>query len=308
MRFEPMRMTHRVATVGILCGLGFSLAACRQAVRVIDRPAELVSCVQAALGNPHVLASVNAFELSIDAEPAPGNRTGRPDHTALVLDASGSFRRSSTMSYPGQGLKTSTMQFVDGHVVVTMSDDAGTRELAVDSEEQTIASLRTQLARWMFILFWRETQAVPLQMVLDGDSASASIGLDIAGPDGFNLHLTVDKATCRPIDATYTRPFGFGDGMGMPDAGASIMRPDGTVVQRYELADYVTNEGVSVPGTIRLSVGGTPMFIWHLKLVSLGTSRDRTNVRRATTRVTQPCRDVHEHGLRCQLQSADSSR
>jgi hypothetical protein len=92
--------------------------------------------------------------------------------------------------------------------------------------------------------------------------------------DDFNLHLTVDKATCRPIDATYKRPFGLGDGMGMPDGGAGIMTPDGLVVQRYDLSDYVTTAGVSVPGTIRLSVGGVPMFIWRVELVSLGTSKE----------------------------------
>jgi hypothetical protein len=272
MPIESVKMTCRAASVGALCGLGLSLASCRQAARTIDTSADLVSCVQATLAEPGVLASINAFELAIDSEPAPGNRTGRPDHTTVALDASGAFRRSSTMEYLGQGLKTSTRQLVDGRATVTMSDDTGSRELALDSEEQTIASLRTQLARWMFILFWRETEAVPLQMALEGSSESDRIGLGVTGADGFNLHLTVDNATCRPLDATYTRPFGFGDGMGMPDGGASIMRPDGTVVQRYELADYVTNEGVSVPGTIRLSVGGTPMFIWHLKLVSLGTS------------------------------------
>lgn len=267
-------MARRVAAIGALCGFGLSLAACRQAARAIDTPADLVSCVQATLAEPGVLASINAFELAIDSEPEPGNRTGRPDHTTLALDASGAFRRSSTMAYPAQGLKTSTSQLVDGRATVTMSDDTGRRELAVDSEEQTIASLRTQLARWMFILFWRETEAVPLQMALDGDPASDRIGLGVTGPDGFNLHVTVDKATCRPIDVTYKRPFGFGDGMGMPDGGASIMRPDGSVVQRYELADYATKEGVSVPGTMRLSVGDTPMFVWHLKLVSLGTSKE----------------------------------
>lgn len=266
-------MTRRAVAIGALCALGLLLTACRQAARVIDSPAGLVSCVQATLAEPGVLASVNAFKLSIDSEPAPGNRTGRPDHTALVLDASGSFRESRTMRYPGQGLKTSTSQLVDGRATVTMSDEAGSRELALDSEEQTIASLRNELARWMFILFWRETPAVPLQMVLDEDAESDNIGLGVTGPDGFNLHLTVDKTTCRPIDATYKRPFGFGDGM-MPDGGAGVMTPDGLVVQRYDLSDYVTNAGVSVPGTVRLSVGGVPMFIWRVKLVSLGTSKE----------------------------------
>jgi hypothetical protein len=156
-----------------------------------------------------------------------------------------------------------------------MSDDTGSRELTLDSEEQTILSLRNELARWMFILFWRETSAVPLQMALDGDEESDNIGMGVTGPDGFNLHLSVDKATCRPIDATYKRPFGFGDGVGMPDGGVGVMTPDGMVVQRYELSDYVTNGGVSVPGTVRLSVGSVPMFIWHVKLVSLETAEER---------------------------------
>jgi hypothetical protein len=265
-------MARRVAAVGVLCGLGFSLAACRQADRIIERPADLVSCVQATLAEPGVLASINAFELAIDSEPEPVNRTGRPDHTTLALDASGAFRRSSTMEYLTLGLKTSTSQLVDGRATVTMSDDTGTRELTLDSEEQTITNLRTQLARWMFILFWRATPAVPLQMALDEAPESDRVGLGLSGPDGFNLHLTVDKATCRPVDATYKRPFGFGDGMGQPDGGARLMGPDGMVVQRYVFGDFVKSQGVSVPGTIRLSAGDVPMFTWRVKLVSLGTS------------------------------------
>jgi hypothetical protein len=111
------------------------------------------------------------------------------------------------------------------------------------------------------MLLLRETPVVPLKWspALTPDGA-AHVRIAATGPDSFNIALLLDNATCQPLGVMWDRAPNYDDAM------SGRTSPSGRHVERRDLLDYRTFDGIRLPARIRTAVDGVPRG--ELKLIT----------------------------------------
>lgn len=243
----------RVPGAGLLVAGAIVASSCGLASdRGLDTAEDALACAQEAIGGRKALASVVSLVVNVESTPDAADATGRPVASEFTFAWPDSYRQVNRLEMPRGGVWETVKGLSRAEPFVNVANDA-TRTAPPDAQygrgiEQTFAHLS-------FVWLLRETPVVPLVWSGSVGVDEAPVRLTATGPDNFNLTLLLDADTCRPRAVSWERPPNFGDAM----AGRSAV--EGMHVERRDLLDYATFDGIRLPRHIRLSTDGTPRAV-----------------------------------------------
>lgn len=251
--------SRNVAGAGlVVLAIGAVNCACGTEQRRIQTVPDALACAREALGGTRALSAVSSLVVTWETTPDPANKRGLPSTTEITLGFPDKFKTTSRTLLP------------NGKDLVSVQGFSGDRQLSKRVYDQTLvvdepdeaSLLRNQhgFARWALMLLLRETAPRPLTWSQDLTSADQHFSVAASGPDGFIIALLLDKATCQPVAAVWDRAPNFGDGM------SGRTSASGRYVERRDLLEYQTFDGIRLPTRIRTATDGIPRS--ELKLTS----------------------------------------
>jgi hypothetical protein len=236
--------------------------AIRPEQRRFETSAQALACSRTALGAA-ALAGVSKLEVAFAVAPTSTNEAGQRSSTTLELGLPDSFTRTDRLPLPGRDDLVLSRGFDREH---DFSGPTSKDAQGGGPDEGSYRRNRLEFARWALILLIRETPLIPIvwsaQPAVDGER----LRLEGTGADGFNLALLLDTTTCQPVAAEWTRAANFGDGT------AGLPATQGNHVERVDLLDYDSFDGVRLPGLLRLSTDGVARFDWKVISVKVNAT------------------------------------
>ena len=200
------------------------------------------------------MAAVSSLAVTLQITPDPQNAKGRPTATELTLAFPDGFKRVDRLVLPNRSDFVVTEGFSGDRQFV--SGDSQT--LIQGPSDATLKVLRSEFARWALVLLLRETTVKPLTWSPNLTFEGTHVGIDATGQDGFNMTLLLDKTTCRPLAATWSRATNMGD------ARAGRAPVNGRHIERLDLLDYTAFDGIRLPTRIRSTTDGIPRSEWKV--------------------------------------------
>ncbi len=259
----------RMAVAGLIALALMSGGCGGQAGQVQVRTiSDALSCVRTALGGSDALSSVSMLAFTIDLTPDPANKRGRPSTDEITLEFPNGFRKTERYPFPN-GADIVLRRGFSGDKQWIVSDDEETR--VQEPTENSLRVLRREFAHWALLLLLRETPSAPFKWSPEVVVNSGQLEVSGTGPDDFNMTLLLDSSSCRPLAATWDRAENYGDMM----SGRTSER--GRHLERRDLLEYRTFDGIRLPTRIRTSTDGVPRA--ELKVANVQVSRGRTPAR-----------------------------
>ncbi len=227
---------------------GASTCACSAAQRQLDSASDALSCARAALASDERLGSIASMTVTFEITPDPSNNKGRPSTTELTLGFPDRFKAIDRILLPDHRELIQTEGFAGARQFVS----GGNQAQVQDPNDDSFRVLRSSFARWALVLLMRETSVKPLTWSRDLTFEDKEVRISATGADDFNMTLLLDKSTCRPLAAMWTRASNLGDAL------ASRAGTNGRHVERWDLLDYTVFDGIRLPMRIRATTDGMP--------------------------------------------------
>ncbi len=253
--------------------IAIAVAACTRgaaAQRQLESASEALSCARAALGSHERLAAVSSLAVTLQITPDPKNPKGRPTTTELTLAFPDGFKKVDRLVLPNRSDLVLTEGFSGNRQFVS-----GDKQTQIqDPNDGKLRVLRSEFARWALVLLLRDTIVKPLTWSPNLTFEGMHVGMSATGQDGFNMTLLLDKTTCRPLAATWSRATNVGDAM----AGRAPV--DGRHIERLDLLDYVVFDGIRLPTRMRSTTDGVPRSEWKILTAQVDPPlpSDRANI------------------------------
>jgi hypothetical protein len=256
MAVRSMRsLSQSVAGAGLIA-LAIGAVGCTSgaAQRQIETVSGALACARAALGGSQALSAVSSLAVTFEITPDPANKTGRPSTHELTLGLPDKFKTTDRLQLPNRNDFVLMRGFSGDRQLVGGDNQTRIQE----PNEESFRVLRSDFARWALMLLLRETPVRPLTWSRDLTSDDAHFRIAATGPDGFNMALLLDKATCQPVAAMWDRAPNFDDAM------SGRTPTNGRHVERYDLLEYRTFDGIRLPTRIRTATDGMPRAEWKV--------------------------------------------
>jgi hypothetical protein len=225
------------------------------AQRQIETVSGALACARAALGGSEALSAVSSLAVTFEITPDPANKNGQRTTEELTLGLPDKFKTADRLRLPNRDFVSVEGFAGDRQFFAT----PGSKETPVgEPNEESFRVLRTSFARWALMLLLRETPVTPLTWSQNLTSDDARFRIAATGPNGFNMALLLDKATCQPVAATWDRAPNYGDAM------SGRTSTNGRHVERRDLLEYRTFDGIRLPTRMRTATDGMPRAEWKL--------------------------------------------
>lgn len=255
------RLLQYLAGVGLVALTTGAASCCAHGAeqRQIETVSAALACARAALGGSKALSAVSSLTVALEVTPDPANKRGRPSTTEITLGLPDKFKATDRMRLPNRNDLVLVRGFSGDRQLVEPSDENLKR--MDEPGEDSLRLTRGEFAHWALMLLLRETRPTPLTWSRKLTSDAAHFRIAATGPNGFNMALLLDKATCQPVAVTYERTPSFGDAM------SGRTPTNGRQVERRDLLDYRTFDGIRLPTRIRTATDGMPRA--ELKVTSV---------------------------------------
>lgn len=240
----------RVRGAGLLVAGAIVASSCTLASdRGFGTAEEALACARDAIGGRKALASVVSLVVNVESTPDAADATGVRVASEFTFAWPDSYRQVNRLQMPRGGVWTTIKGLSMAEPFVSVANDAAR---TAPPGEQYGRGIEQTFAHLSFVWLLRETPVVPLVWSGSVGVDEAHVRLTATGAGNFNLTLWLDKDTCQPRAVSWERRPNFGDAM----SGRSAV--DGIHVERRDLLDYDTFDGVRLPRRIRLSTDGSP--------------------------------------------------
>jgi hypothetical protein len=257
------RTTLRQLAVAGLIALALGTGGRGAQVTQVRTVSDVISCARAALGGSDALSAVSSLAFTVDITPDASNKKGRPSTDEITLEFPNGFRKTERLPFPNRADLVFTRGFSGDRQWATGDDQTQTQE----PNENSLRTLRKEFASWALMLLLRETPAVPVKWSPDVAVTAGNFTITGTGPDDFNMTLLLDRSTCRPLAATWDRAANYGDAM------SGRTSETGRHLERRDLLDVRTFDGIRLPTRIRTSTDGVPRAELKVGSVRVGRSR-----------------------------------